>query len=117
MAQSRFTSVKDALRYLADSRLSDREVWAVVTALRGPDSKDDNDTDRWVKRKTTCVIRGLLFSSLRWADYVPNPTKDHVASLHSAIANKSSHFNIHIRNAMAALRKIRKAAREGYPHG
>ena len=101
--KSRFRSVKEAMVYLGTSpRLTNTDVWNIVTALRGPDNES-----LVLKDKTTAVIRGFLFHNS-----IPGATVKTGFGSGVLSAIKDNHFGRHARRAVVALRKIRKAARE-----
>jgi hypothetical protein len=84
-----------------------RQVWDLLTALRGPDIEVDN-----VKKRTTCRIRGALITPRLFQDayrhrisppiYTGNNRRK--VSIDILDAQKvSSHFREHIEKAVAVL--------------
>ncbi len=77
-----------------------RKLWAILTALRGPD-----DDDEVVKSRTTSIIRARVLPHLSRAagafvnmsDPLPNP---------SDVNTPSTHFNNHIGTALSAIARL-----------
>lgn len=80
-----------------------KDLWAILSAMRGPDDSDDN-----IKFTSTCRIRGFALPHLAGiAGAIVRDTLYHEGMRELIAFNESNshHFNNHVRQAAIAIRK------------
>lgn len=85
-----------------------RDLWDILSAMRGPDNDDVN-----LKEQTTCVIRALAFPKITAGGQAMIAGKgSKVADINTALSDNilggAGHFMSHIHAAERALRKTAK---------
>jgi hypothetical protein len=95
-------SALDAIQDMLDGQEYSGELWDVLTALRGPDSRD-----RKVKYATTAVIRSAAFPKRPCEERsVFGKDSDELVKRRSSLFSKkldNNHFREHVRDAFTAL--------------
>jgi len=88
-----------------DSPNKDWVVWTLLTALRGPDNKNDN-----LKQYSTARLRGEIVPNLAQGAYADvDPGELH--KINPAAANTEPHFSNHFNLAISSLEKLKRAGR------
>lgn len=114
MVQPKTLAVKAALTALWDSaramsETDSRELWSLLTALRGPDAQLAGRNDRVkVKHRTTCQLRLAIVGDealIRKMGSIPRPIDAGLLTYDLGYVERAcgKHFAEHVRDAQAAL--------------
>ena len=92
--------LKRIVSFLNENTDASAQLWAILTALRGPDNNSAGSLDR--KAETTACLRGAIGLTARY--YCAVLSNKPAAPLYYSIMDDNAHFEGHYGNALFALR-------------
>lgn len=100
-------ALKEVVRVLNYEGSASADLWAILTALRGPDNEDDQ-----LKKRTTTNIRGAIGldgspGRFRSAVVTHGPVKYQNPSMTENKVAGCAHFAAHINSALWALERFK----------